>query len=353
MSAGLPDWARAHGPVDVRGRLKATPEDFRVDEVLGFDADGEGPHAMLTVEKRGANTRWVASELARYAGLQPRDVGYAGLKDRHAVTVQHFTVPIEGRTEPDWSAIPAGDFRVLKAVRQRRKLKIGALKGNRFRITLRELSGSVAGLLPKLDAIARRGVPNYFGPQRFGHNGGNISKAEAMLIGGRRIHDRRLRSILLSSARSLIFNDLLSARVQAGSWDQLLIGDVLMLDGSRSVFRSDAADTALPQRLVENDVHPTGPLWGRGEPATAGDVRALEDKVVETYVALAKGLESAGLEAARRALRLPVRELAWEQPDAHTLTLSFFLPAGAYATTVLQELIETENTVEESDANED
>ena len=353
MSAVLPDWARAHGPVSIHGRLKTTPEDFRVDEVLGFDADGDGPHALLTVEKRGANTRWVAAELARLAGLQARDVGYAGLKDRHAVTVQHFTVPIEGRPEPDWSAIPAGDFRVLKAVRQRRKLKIGALKGNRFRITLRELSGPVADLLPKLDAIAVRGVPNYFGPQRFGHNGGNLAKAEAMLVGGRRIHDRRLRSILLSSARSLIFNDLLSERVQAGNWDQLLPGEVLMLDGSRSVFRSDAADTALPQRLAENDVHPTGPLWGRGEPATTGEARALEDKVVETHAALARGLESAGLEAARRALRLPVRELAWEQPDAHTLTLSFFLPAGAYATTVLQELLETESTVEENDANED
>lgn len=353
MSAGLPDWARAHGAVTARGRLKTTPEDFRVDEVLGFDADGEGPHALLTVEKRGANTRWVAAELARLAGLQPRDVGYAGLKDRHAVTVQHFTVPIEGRPEPDWSAIPAGDFRVLKAVRQRRKLKIGALEGNRFRITLRDLSQPAESLLPKLEVIGKRGVPNYFGPQRFGHSGGNIPKAEAMLVGGRRIHDRRLRSLLLSSARSLIFNDLLSERVKAGNWDRLIPGEVLMLDGSHSVFKSDAADNALEGRLAEHDVHPTGPLWGRGESATAGAARALEDQVVQLHAALAKGLEGAGLSAARRALRLPVRELVWELPDAHTLVLGFFLPAGAYATTVLQELVETESAVEDNDVNED
>ena len=334
MNSSLPDWARAHGPVTARGRLKASPEDFRVEEVLGFAADGDGPHALLTVEKRGANTRWVASELARFVGVQARDVGYAGLKDRHAVTVQHFTVPFEGRTEPDWSTLPPGDFRVLAAARHRRKLKIGALKGNRFRITLRELSQPAATLLPKLDAIRDSGVPNYFGAQRFGHAGANVQRATAMLVEGRRIHDRRLRSLLLSSARSLIFNALLSERVQAGNWDRLLPGEVLMLDGSRSVFKSDAGDAALEGRLAAGDVHPTGPLWGRGESPAAADARALEERVVEAHGALAKGLEAAGLEAARRALRLPVRELAWEQADAHTLMVQFFLPAGAYATKI-------------------
>ena len=352
MSSGLPDWARAQGSVGVRGRLKATPEDFRVDEVLGFDADGEGPHALLTVEKRGANTRWVASELARHAGLQPRDVGYAGLKDRNAVTVQHFSLPFEGRAEPDWSALAAVDFRVLATARHRRKLKIGALKGNRFRITLRELSGATGELLPKLEAISRQGVPNYFGPQRFGHGGANISKAEAMLVGGRRIHDRRLRGLLLSTARSLIFNALLSERVSAGNWDRLLPGEVLMLDGSRSIFRSDAADATLVARLAENDVHPTGVLWGRGEPVSSGAVHDLEEAAAQAHAELAKGLERAGVDMMRRALRLPVRELAWEQPDAHTLILGFFLPAGAYATTVLRELVETGGVDEDSEESE-
>jgi len=353
MSGDLPDWARAHGVVTARGRLKSTPEDFRVEEELGFVADGDGPHALLTVEKRGANTRWVAAELARHTGIAPRDVGYAGLKDRQAVTVQHFTVPIEGRPEPDWQALPAGEFRVIRAARHRRKLKIGALKGNRFRILLRELSQPAETLLPRLADIRARGVPNYFGPQRFGRDGGNIQKAEAMLVGGRRIHDRRLRSILLSAARSLIFNDSLSARVDAGNWDKLLPGEVLMLDGSRSVFKSDPADTTLEQRLAENDVHPTGPLWGRGETGAADAALALEAQVIGSHAALAQGLEKAGLAAARRALRLPVRELSWEVPDAHTLTVSFFLPAGAYATTVLRELLDTEGELEDTDANED
>jgi len=352
MSSFLPAWARAHGPVTASGRLKASPEDFHVDEVLGFAADGDGPHALLTVEKRGANTRWVAGELARLAGVQPRDVGYAGLKDRHAVTLQHFTVPIEGRPEPEWSALTTDGFRVLAAVRHRRKLKIGALKGNRFRITLRELTRPVVELSPKLEAIRKLGVPNYFGPQRFGRGGANVQQATAMLVEGRRIHDRRLRSLLLSSARSLIFNALLSERVRAGNWDRLLPGEVLMLDGSHSVFKSDAADTALEKRLAEGDVHPTGPLWGRGELPTAAEARALEEQVMQSYAVLARGLESAGLEISRRALRLPVRELAWEQPDAHTLTVEFFLPAGAYATTVLRELVELDETRSEDEEGE-
>src|SRR5690242_2687310 len=178
MASGLPDWAQAHGPVTARARVRSTPEDFRVEEVLGFEADGEGPHVMLRVEKRGANTHWVAEQLARLAGLPIREVGYAGLKDRHAVTVQHFTLNLDRRPEPDWKALAQTDFRVLDSARHRRKLKTGALAGNRFRLVLRELSVPPATLVPKLQTIQRQGVPNYFGAQRFGRGAANLSKAE-------------------------------------------------------------------------------------------------------------------------------------------------------------------------------
>ncbi len=342
----LPDWARAHGPVTARARIRSAPEDFRVEEVLGFEADGEGPHVMLKVEKRGSNTHWVAGQLARHAGVPPREVGYAGLKDRHAVTVQHFTVNIDRKPEPDWSAVGGDSFKVISTARQRRKLKTGVLKGNRFRLVLRDLSGSAASLAPKLEAIAERGVPNYFGAQRFGRAGANIPKAAAMLSGERRIHDRRLRSFLLSTARSLLFNAVLSRRVEAGNWDALLEGDALMLDGSRSVFRSEAGDAALPARLASSDVHPTGPLWGRGDSMASGAARALEEAAVLEHSALAEGLIAAGLEAARRSLRLPVREFSWQVPDEGTLILEFFLPAGAYATAVLRELVQTDSETE-------
>jgi tRNA pseudouridine13 synthase len=321
--------------------------------VLGFVADGDGPHVLLQVEKRGANTRWVAAELARYAGVTPRDVGYAGLKDRRAVTLQYFTLPLGNKPDPDWSALAIPGVRVLSAARHRRKLKIGVLKGNRFRLVLRELSRPVESLVPKLEGIARRGVPNYFGLQRFGRDAGNVAKAEEMLAGRRRIHDRKLRGLLLSTARSVIFNALLAERVRRDDWDALLPGEVLMLDGSRSVFRSEASDEALAGRLASGDVHPTGPLWGRGELMSRDEVRSLEERAAQDHAVLADGLIQAGVDAARRSLRLPLRELAWEQPDAHTLILGFYLPAGAYATTVLRELLDSKDEAEDSDAQED
>ena len=346
----LPDWARAYGPVTLSARIRSKPEDFRVEEVLGFAADGEGSHVMLTVEKRGANTHWVGEQLARHAGIHPREVGYAGLKDRHAVTVQHFTLNLDRRPEPDWSALPSDEFRVLKSERHRRKLKTGSLQGNRFRLVLRELSGSVSSLVPRLESIKTGGVPNYFGPQRFGRGAANISKAEAALSGRLRIHDRRLFSLLLSTARSLIFNDVLSARVQAENWNKLLEGEVLMLDGSHSVFRAVAEDAELPSRLEKGDVHPTGPLWGLGEPMTSGEVQALEAEVAARHPALTTGLIKVGVEMARRSLRLAVRDFAW-QSDGEALVLEFFLPAGAYATVVLRELVDFHG--ETDDAHED
>jgi tRNA pseudouridine13 synthase len=346
----LPNWARAHGPVTLSARMRSTLEDFRVDEVLGFAADGDGPHVLLLVEKRGANTHWVADQLARHAGVSGREVGYAGLKDRHAVTTQHFTLPLDRKPEPDWDALGIPDIRVLKSERHRRKLKTGSLEGNRFRITLRELSGPASLLVPKLEAIKSRGVPNYFGEQRFGRGAANIQKAEAALSGKLRIHDRRLFSLLLSTARSLIFNDLLSARVEASNWDHVLPGEVLMLDGSHSVFRAMEGDAELPERLAKCDVHPTGPLWGRGEPMTSGEVQTLEAEVAARHPDLTKGLAKVGVDMARRSLRLAVRDFAW-QTEGDALILEFFLPAGAYATTVLRELVQTHG--ENEDVNED
>lgn len=325
------------------------PEDFRVEEVLGFDADGEGPHVMLTVEKREANTHWVAEQLARHAGIPGREVGYAGLKDRHAVTVQHFTLNLDRKPEPDWTALADSGIKVLKSARHRRKLKTGSLEGNRFRLVLRDLSGPVDALLPRLQAIQSRGVPNYFGEQRFGRGAANLEKAEAALSGRLRIHDRRLFSLLLSTARSLIFNDVLSERVKAGNWDKLLVGDVLMLDGSHSVFKAVEGDAELPRRLEQGDVHPTGPLWGRGESLTSGAAQALEAEVVGRHPDLAKGLVKVGVEMARRSLRLAVRDFAWHETD-EGMVLEFFLPAGAYATTVLGELV---NVSGEADADQD
>ncbi|TAM26407.1 MAG: tRNA pseudouridine(13) synthase TruD, partial [Rhodanobacter sp.] len=209
---------RAHAETPpLTARLRSTPEDFRVEEILGYDADGSGEHALLWVEKREANTDWVARELAKFAGVPPLNVGYAGLKDRHAVTRQAFTVQLAGKPDPDWSTFPHAEVKVLAATRHSRKLKRGALRGNRFVLVLREVQGDRARAEEVLAEISARGVPNYFGEQRFGREGGNLAQARAMFAGRRM--DRAKRSILLSAARSHIFNAVLAARVERGAWD--------------------------------------------------------------------------------------------------------------------------------------
>ncbi|GLQ51400.1 tRNA pseudouridine(13) synthase TruD [Dyella flava] len=328
---------KAYGVSPLSAELRRTPEDFRVDEILGYDADGEGEHALLWVEKRGANTDWVARELARFAGVSPLNVGYAGLKDRHAVTRQAFTVQLAGKPDPDWSAFPHDDVKVLASTRHKRKLKRGALRGNRFVLVLRSVQGDHAHAEQVLLAIASRGVPNYFGEQRFGREGGNLAQARAMFA-GRRV-DREKRSILLSAARSHIFNSVLAERVERDVWDKPLDGEIWSLAGSRSWFGPEPFDDTLATRLAQGDIHPSGPLWGQGEPPTTAVAGTLERQVAATFADLAEGVAAARMEQERRPLRLLPKELHWRWLDNETLELSFELPAGAYATVVARELI--------------
>ncbi|OHC47109.1 MAG: tRNA pseudouridine(13) synthase TruD, partial [Rhodanobacter sp. RIFOXYA1_FULL_67_6] len=214
----------AYGVPPLQARLRSTPEDFQVEEILGYDADGAGEHALLWVEKRGANTDWVARELAKFAGVPQVAVGYAGMKDRHALTRQTFSVQLAGKPDPDWSAFPHAEAKVLAVTRHSRKLKRGALRGNRFVLVLREVQGDRAMAEQVLAQIAARGVPNYYGEQRFGREGGNVAQARAM-FGGRRV-DRDKRSFLLSAARSQIFNSVLAVRVERGAWDSPLEGEI-------------------------------------------------------------------------------------------------------------------------------
>jgi tRNA pseudouridine13 synthase len=333
MSPPLP---RAHGAPVLAARMRTAPEDFRVEEVLGFAPSGEGEHLFLQVEKRGANTVWVAQQLARWAGIPEHGVSYAGLKDRHAVTTQAFTVHLPKRVAPDFAALARQpDFKVLSQAWHARKLPRGALRGNRFGLTLRDVQGEREAIEARLRQVAARGVPNYFGEQRFGREGGNLAAARALFAGKRVARDKR--SILLSAARSAIFNEVLARRVEDGSWEQALDGEVFMLEGTHSVFGPETLAAELQARLEALDVHPTGPLWGAGPLRCSGLCNELETAVSAQYGELAVGLEKAGLKQERRALRLVVRGLAWEWRES-AIFLEFFLPAGAYATTVLQAL---------------
>jgi tRNA pseudouridine13 synthase len=313
--------------------LRAAPEDFVVEEELGFLPSGDGPHLLLRVRKRDANTAWVARELARAAGCRPFEVGYAGLKDRRAVAVQWFSVP---RSATNWQGLRGEGFEVLEAHAHRRKLPRGALAGNHFTVRVRALhdgAGLVARLAPRLEEIRRRGVPNYFGPQRFGRGGANLTRAAAPPAS----LAPQERGFVLSAARSALFNAVLAERVTDGSWERLLPGDLAILDGRGSVFPVPQADEELAGRCQRLEIHPSGPLWGAGEVATAAAVHALESRVAQLLPAEAALCVGAGMRQERRSLRLAVRELGWEAQGDSAL-LQFRLARGCFATAVLREL---------------
>jgi tRNA pseudouridine13 synthase len=329
----------AHGEPPVSGRLRSCPEDFVVDEVLGFEPDGAGAHVLLEVEKRGANTAWVASQLARAAGVALRDVGWSGLKDRDALTRQSYTLPWPVHAPVDPCLEIAGEgFRVLTARRHGRKLRPGSHRANHFELRIRGVTGDVAALPARLAAIGRLGVPDYFGPQRFGRDGSNLSRARDWAASGAGPRERNLRGMVLSAARGALFNAVLAERVRRGDWDRLLPGEAVMLDGRRSFFLAESIDGALEERCAALDVHPSGPLWGRGESPATGAALEVESAMLAAEPALRALLERERLEHERRALRVPVRGLRWSL-EADVLSLAFELPRGAFATAVLHELV--------------
>jgi tRNA pseudouridine13 synthase len=333
------DLATAHGPPPLGGRMRVAAEDFVVEEQLGFEPDGAGGHVLLNVEKRGANTGWVAAQLARTARVQARDVGYSGQKDRHALTRQSYSLPWPVSAPLEACLAFAGEgYRVLSAARHGRKLRPGSHRGNRFAIRIREADGDAGAIEARLRVIADEGVPNYFGPQRFGREAGNLSRARAWAQDGDAPRDRIQRGFALSAARSEIFNRVVEERVRRGNWSRLLPGEAVMLDGRRSFFAAPEIDALLDDRCRRMDVHPSGPMWGRGESPSTGAAREVEDAVLDREQGLARLLESERLDHERRSLRLPVRSLRWAH-EAGALLLEFELPRGAFATAVLHELL--------------
>lgn len=330
---------RAYGEPCGRARLKATAEDFQVDEVLDIPLSGDGEHLWLWVEKRGLNTEEAARRLARAAGVPLRTVSYAGLKDRQALTRQWFSIQLPGKADPDLGAVQDDSLRILQAQRHRRKLQRGAHSANGFCLRLTALEADRQALEQRLALIAAQGVPNYFGPQRFGHGGHNLLDAREFAARDELPVSRTQRSRLLSSARSYLFNRLVAQRVADGTWAQALPGDLLAFTDSRSFFLAGEAECSDP-RLAILDLHPTAALWGRGLPETGGTMGEQEQALALNEPQLAAWLEKAGLQQERRIMRLPIRGLAWHYSAADTLQLQFTLPTGCFATVVVRELLD-------------
>jgi len=330
--------AAAGEPV-ASGRLRTLPEDFRVDEELGFAPAGEGEHVFLHLEKRGLNTADVARRISTLSGVHPRDIGYCGMKDRHAVTRQWFSVRMAGRAEPDWRGLAQEhDLRVMEVARHLRKLKRGVHRANRFRLVLRDVCGDRAVMEQRLQQIRASGAPNYFGEQRFGRDGSTLAQARDWMGGGGRRISRNKRGLFLSALRADLFNRLLADRVEQGDWNAIRGGDMCILRGTRSQFVCKAADADIARRCASGDIHPALPLWGRRQ---AGAPASMERSqyLLRDHRGCCEFLVSSGLELAWRPARLLPDDICWQFCDDGNLQLEFRLGAGSYATALLGEFV--------------
>ena len=332
------NWACAWGPPCAQAQLKMFPEDFVVSENLGYDADGDGQHVLLWIEKRNSNTAWVAEELARFCGTASKAVGFAGMKDRWALTRQWFSVDLAGRDEPDWSAFNGDTYRLLAVRRHRRKLRRGALIGNDFTITLRAVEGDRQLIGERLSVIMEHGVPNYFGLQRFGHNGDNLIQASLLFKGDRHRIPRFQRGIYLSAARAYLFNRVLSQRVEQGNWSVAIRGDILTRRDARGALVVEQIRDEINTAVARGELIPSGPLWGRGRVVAQAEAGMIEKAVLAGCELLMGGLEQAGMRLERRSFRLQPQGMHWQWLDSATLRIHFTLPAGSYATMVIREL---------------
>jgi tRNA pseudouridine13 synthase len=338
-------WQHQYPKLDILGQFKVSNEDFQVTEILGYEPIGEGEHIYLWVRKSGLNTAYLAEQIAKFTQLPLRAVTYAGRKDKHAQTEQWFSVHLPGKGEFDWTKFNEPGAEVLKSIRHNKKLRTGVLKGNRFNITLRQLS-STSGIEERLQQIKKSGVPNYYGSQRFGNTthdprGGNLVLAEKM-INGEAIRNRNKRSMAISALRSWLFNEILNSRLKNDCLNKPLAGDVMQLAGSNSFFCAQQIDNNINQRLAQRDIYLSAPLWGKGPLASESDALQFEQKLVQQNLAVAKTLEDLGLQQERRAINLFPNDLEWSLAD-DTLNLRFSLPAGTFATSVLRELVDIQD----------
>ena len=318
------------------GRLKAEFADFIVREELGYPLAGEGEFVAVKVRKTNANTLFVGEQLAKFVGISAKNMSYAGLKDRHAVTEQWFCLHLAGKETPDFSTFECEGIEILEVTRHNRKIRTRALEGNYFELLLRDVV-ETDELKQRLNQLQEIGFPNYFTEQRFGRDGHNLTQAQRWASGEISVKDRKKRSFYLSAARSVVFKLVVSQRIADQQMQTVLLGDYLQLAGSNSFFEVKAEDLMQSQqRLDENDVLLTAPLIGENSLEQNGN--ECEKAIVAQHENLINLMKKERMNAARRAILCKPQDLRWQfEPEG--LRLTFFLNSGSYATGLVRELI--------------
>lgn len=336
----------------IAGRIRVTPDDFEVDEVPAYEPCGSGDHLYLHVEKRSMGAEYFVKQIARRLGIATGDVGTAGLKDRHAVTRQMVSVPASA--EPNVSVIDGDGIRVLSVNRHTNKLRPGHLRGNRFRILVRHTIDNPAPLVaPIVERIRTLGLPNFYGPQRFGHDGETVALGMGLVHGnGAKVRNPFLKKLALSAVQSLIFNVYLASRLTDNLLRTVLAGDVMAKWPMGGMFTVD--DVAREQgRFDVREIVSAGPIVGRKTFPAHAAAREREQAALAQVGVSAESLGGFGklLEGTRRHNLIYVDDLTHDaEPEGVRLT--FTLPAGSYATVLLREVMKAEVVDDEPAASE-
>ncbi|PTA69850.1 tRNA pseudouridine(13) synthase TruD [Deinococcus arcticus] len=318
------------------GTLRQHPEDFRVEELPAYPLSGEGDHLFIQVEKRGHTTAHVLRELGTQLGVRDRDVGVAGLKDRHAVTTQWLSLP--ARYEDRLGQFALEGVQVVQVTRHTNKLGLGHLRGNRFVVRVRGAPGQAEPAARLLEQLRLRGVPNYFGPQRFGLGGLNAEEGLRVVRGESRVRDPRVRRFLTTALQSVVFNAFVSLRLERGVFDALLRGDMAKKHDTGGVFQVEDA-AAESARAARGEVSATGTLFGKKVRSLGGDAGELEQAALG---ALGLSPEMFLSRKGDRRLTRVFLDEASVQPEEDGYTLAFVLPRGSFATSVLREIMKTQ-----------
>lgn len=334
---------------------KTHPEDFIVTEVLPIanNLTGNGEHLWLFIQKCNINTTHLLELLAKATHIPIHDIGYSGLKDRHAITYQWVSLRLPKISNIDTITSTINQslqnheyINITKFMWHNKKLNRGTHKSNQFCIILRNVIGNKLNIENSLKIIKKDGVPNLFGEQRFGNNGNNLEQAKTFLQkqisskNPKRKYSQK-ESLFISSVRSFLFNEILKKRIENNTWNKAIIGDVFNLDGTHSLFKSDI-DANINHRIATGDIHATAPLFGISKKISASEMAlSLEQEVFNQskHQIFINGLLKLGISSERRALRVLLKDFYWQWQNEDTLQLNFILPTGSFATSVLECLV--------------
>ena len=322
-----------------QGVIRTEPQDFLVEEIPAYLPSGSGEHLMILVEKCDRTTENVIKELVSQTNTGRGQIGHAGMKDRRAVTRQWLSLPASAKDR--LADFKLEGVKIIQTGLHGNKLKTGHLKGNRFNIRVRGLDPQATqALVQRSQLVAKNGIPNYFGPQRFGRNGANEQTGRELISGKRKERNRQTLRLMLSALQSALFNDVLAERIKRAMFQKVFAGDLLTKSDTGGMFICEDPDID-QARMDAYEVHPTGPMFGPKMRTPQGDIEKMEQEILAAagldrnvfskYAKLTRGT--------RRALRVTPADLKAEE-NQDNLALTFSLPAGAYATSVLRELVD-------------